>query len=378
MQRTMRILIPLLSFIILISTFNVTANNNSRLKQLNHKIANIKATLSHEQYKRTKYLHELKKTEINFAKISTKLKKTQSKLHTQRSLLQNLKHKAVLYKKQLNDKQQKLTQEIRAAYLFSRQPYLKLILNQSNIEHFSRTLMYYQYINHAQVTRIHQLQKTLSQMHANQQRIQKQTKILEKIKAKEQQERNKLKKIRHNRQKIIYRINSKIHTKHEKLTQLMANKQKLEQTLRQLKSRNKFRANQYNFAKLKGNLNWPTKGKVLPYFGTKIYHSQLKWGGILIQAQEDQPIYAIAAGQVVFAKWLPGYGLLLIIDHGHGYMTLYGRNHNIYKKPGDTVHKGELIATVGDSGGHDQSALYFAIRHNAKPLNPMNWCSNKV
>jgi septal ring factor EnvC (AmiA/AmiB activator) len=121
-------------------------------------------------------------------------------------------------------------------------------------------------------------------------------------------------------------------------------------------------------------MGWPTKGHILDYFGTKIYHSELRWSGILIKAPENQKVHAIANGKIVFANWLPGYGLLLIINHGHGYMSLYGRDHSLKKKVGDMVKKGDVIATVGKSGGYRHSALYFAIRHNAEPLSPKKWC----
>ena len=96
--------------------------------------------------------------------------------------------------------------------------------------------------------------------------------------------------------------------------------------------------------------------------------------GVLIQAPEGQNVYAVSSGRVVFANWMAGYGLLVIIDHGNGFMTIYGRNHAVIKKVGDDVRAGDLIATVGNTGGHSRPALYFAIREDGKPLNPERWC----
>lgn len=129
-----------------------------------------------------------------------------------------------------------------------------------------------------------------------------------------------------------------------------------------------------NFALLRGKLPWPTKGTVLHYFNTTIAKSELKSTAELISAPDEQPVYSVAPGVVVFSKWLEGYGLLIIINHGEGYMTLYGRNHSLYKHEGDQVAAGDLIATVGQSGGYEKPALYFAIRYNAKPLDPNQWC----
>ena len=373
----------IITIILLISIFTVNicvfANNHSRLNQLNDKIADIKAVLSHEQDKRSKYTNELKKTEIASGHILLRLEKTQSRLRQQQQLLQRLNRNTATYQNKLDNQREWLAQQIRAAYLIGRQPYLKLILNQSDAERINRILVYYRYISHDRLLAIQELQNTLSELQNNQQQIQTQTQVLQQLLRQQQQGRNKLERLKRNRHHVINQINTKIQTKSEKLDQLLGNKRLLEQTVYQLQRNATIRApiNQ-NFRQLKGRLSWPTKGRILPYFGTKIYQSELRWGGILIKAPEDLPVYAIAAGKVVFAKWLPGYGLLLIISHGHGYMTLYGRTHYLYKKPGDVLSKGDLIATVGNSGGYQQPALYFAIRRNAKPLNPVDWCANKT
>ena len=128
------------------------------------------------------------------------------------------------------------------------------------------------------------------------------------------------------------------------------------------------------FYKKRGHLIWPTTGRIKHHFGTQIGQSELKWNGVLIEASQGQTVHAVAPGKVIFAKWLQGYGLLLIIDHGNGYMTLYGRNQSLLKKVGDWVKTNTTIATAGQTGGFSQSALYFSLRHNAKPLNPEKWC----
>ncbi len=128
------------------------------------------------------------------------------------------------------------------------------------------------------------------------------------------------------------------------------------------------------FTNLQGKLHWPTAGNVTTHFGTELGNSQLKYDGVLIQAPEGQPVHAIYQGRVIFANWLHGLGLLLIIDHGNGYMSLYGHNQSLYKKAGDTVKPNELIASVGNSGAPGPTGLYFEIRHNGQPVNPEQWC----
>jgi septal ring factor EnvC (AmiA/AmiB activator) len=355
------------------------APEHASLKQLNQKIASIQATLSVEQNKRNNYLQSLKSTEIAAGQALLKLQQTSVTLRKQQIVLQQLNKNADIYRTKLAAQQNALAKQMRSAYLLGRQPTLKLALNQADANRLSRLLMYYRYISQNRIATIQNLQLTLDELQQTQRETKDQTVVLANLQTKQQAERSKLEQLKQNRQFVVTQLNNEISNKQQKLSDLLANKKLLEQTIDRLDKAASMRTSPHgNFATLKGQLNLPTQGKILPYFGTKIYQSELRWDGILIQATEDQPIYAVADGQVVFAKWLPGYGLLLIISHGHGYMTLYGRNHNLYKKLGDMVQAGDLIATVGNSGGYDNPALYFAIRHNAIPLNPLEWCRRKA
>ncbi len=129
------------------------------------------------------------------------------------------------------------------------------------------------------------------------------------------------------------------------------------------------------FTDLQGKLHWPTQGEIVAHFGAELGDSKLKYNGVLIQAPAGQPVHAIYGGHVIFANWLHGLGLLLIVDHGNGYMSLYGHNAALYKKVGDSVKPEDLIAAVGNSGVPGPTGLYFEIRHNGQPINPEQWCS---
>jgi len=124
---------------------------------------------------------------------------------------------------------------------------------------------------------------------------------------------------------------------------------------------------------LKGKLPWPTQGEIVRNFGSRDTSSGSRWKGVLIRAKEGNEVHAIHYGHVVFADWLRGFGLLLIIDHGNGYMSLYGHNQSIYKQTGDWVASNEVVSSVGNSGGRDNTGLYFEIRRNGKPQNPKSW-----
>ena len=197
---------------------------------------------------------------------------------------------------------------------------------------------------------------------------------LKQLQQQQKQQLDQITALKSKRSQLIVYINQHIHTQSQKLTQLLNDKHRLEHELSELSTNPQFStAVGKSFRHLRHHLNWPTKGKIIPKYGTKIDKSQLKWKGVLFKAQMNQPVYAVADGKVIFARWLPGYGLLMIIYHGQGYMTLYGRNHYLYKKTGDIVRAGDQIAAVGDSGGYQTPALYFAIRHSTIPINPIRW-----
>ena len=131
------------------------------------------------------------------------------------------------------------------------------------------------------------------------------------------------------------------------------------------------------FAGLRGKLKWPSRGRLANRYGSRRKEGKLKWQGVMIKAPEGTEVTAISHGRIAFSDWLRGFGLLTIIDHGDGYMSLYGGNQSLYKEVGDWVEAGDVIASVGNSGGHRETALYFEIRHNGKPTNPLKWCRNK-
>ncbi|HEX7026934.1 MAG TPA: peptidoglycan DD-metalloendopeptidase family protein, partial [Gammaproteobacteria bacterium] len=121
-------------------------------------------------------------------------------------------------------------------------------------------------------------------------------------------------------------------------------------------------------------LPWPARGNIMNHFGDSRRGSDLLWQGLRISAPKGSEVRAISHGRVAFADWLPGFGLLMILDHNDGYMSLYGHNETLYKEAGNWVQPGEIIATVGNSGGEQQAVLYFEIRHQGKPVDPQKWC----
>ncbi len=132
------------------------------------------------------------------------------------------------------------------------------------------------------------------------------------------------------------------------------------------------------FVAQKGKLPWPATGSFLSKFGQSKNQGDLKWNGVLIKADFGAPIKVVSHGRVAFSDWLQGFGFITIIDHGDGYMSLYGNSESLLKQTGDWVSAGDVIATAGDSGGQPQSGVYFEIRSRGKPVNPAKWCNSKA
>jgi len=177
---------------------------------------------------------------------------------------------------------------------------------------------------------------------------------------------------------VVSRLNQEIHSKGEALVRLLEDERRLQQVVETIHEAMPEvltdRGQRPVFGKLKGRLQWPTKGKVRALFGKPRQAGRVRWNGVLIQAREGKEVHSVSHGRVAYADWLRGYGLLLIVDHGDGYMSLYGHNQSLFKETGDWVEAGEVIGSVGKSGGFQQAELYFEIRHNGKPSNPVKWC----
>lgn len=359
----------------LFTSIHVSAQSAS-LTVINSKIDAIKQLLLKETSRRDTLQKKLKGLDENTGSLSKKISTSQQQATKQRQQIKKLKQQQQQYQQQLSLQKKQVSSELTATYIASRQPYLKLLLTQKNPQDLTRMTIYYNYLYQYQQQLIEKLQNTLKKLSANKNQLEKQQKKLDQLIKTQQKERSALSQTAKQRQYLITTINKNINNKNQQLTTLSHNKQQLERTLQQLENHppSNNSGQNSNFIDLKGHLAWPTQGKVIKNFGTKIQQSELTWAGVLVNAPTGQPVYAIAEGQVVFAKWLSGYGLLVIINHGNGYMTLYGRNQALYTQKGTHVMAGDQIATVGQTGGYNSPSLYFAIRHNAKPLNPSQWC----
>ena len=297
-----------------------------------------------------------------------------SELHAQRNR----------FNVELDAHQRALINQLRTAYSMGRQDKLKLILNQVDTQVVGRMLVYYDYMHKARRLRIAQVEQDLERLYVLQRQIQQHSTELENLQRNLSTTTERLDQARKRRKQVLATLHEEFEDSSKLLGSLAEDEARLEALLDgitdALADVPSAQPADMQFAGRKGKLPWPVQGPVAAVFGQPRTRHNLsaKWQGVLIQAPEGQAIYTIAGGRIAFADWMRGYGLLTIVDHGDGYMSLYGYGQSLYKTVGEWVEAGELLARVGNSGGQKTSALYFEIRYSGKPLNPVSWCNKRI
>lgn len=345
------------------------------LKQLQNKIKKITAE---QQKVRDQYgvvQGELRKTEQAISLGIKKIKKLNRKLANKNKKLKTLQAEQRKLQKTVEKQRGLLGQQIRAAYMTGKQAYIKLLLNQQDPASLGRVMKYYDYLNLARKKQIDSALATIQALEKVGEEITLEKQKIEKTKAEQLAEKKELLSAKRQRSKVIKALSKSIQSKQQTLSQLKSNEHDLKVLLEAIVDILTAPEQQKSFKSYRGKMTWPVKGRVNHVYGKQRNNSKVRWNGVVIDAREGSEVRAIARGRVAYADWLRGYGLLLIIDHGDGYMSLYGHNQSLVKEVGDWVEINEVIASVGMSGGQKKSALYFEIRKNGQPNNPGKWCT---
>ncbi|MEW4367747.1 peptidoglycan DD-metalloendopeptidase family protein [Aliikangiella sp. GXAS 306] len=365
--------------VLLSISFSVFANNSEQnqqqLEKLKKEINNLQKNLKSKQKKQSQAISNLKKAETQIATASKILRSTNRKLTQKEKDLRQLRTQQSSLNKTKQQQKAALASQIKSAFVNGRQEYLKLLLNQEDPEALGRMLVYYDYLNKARSEKVAKLQTTLHQLKNIDLNIQKEIQQLTLLKQDQEQETEKLKKLKTQRQSLVNQLAQEIKSETAKLNELKNNAKELQElidSVQQAIDSIDFTQPLEGLSALKGKLHWPTRGKTIQSYGSRLAEG-LRSNGVVISNKEGAPVNAIHYGRVVYADWLRGFGLLVIIDHGKGYMSLYGYNQALYKQVGDWVESGEAIATVGQSGGKHEPGLYFELRHQGKPFNPKRW-----
>ncbi|MCH4296140.1 peptidoglycan DD-metalloendopeptidase family protein [Shewanella sp. 3B26] len=349
------------------------ARRQAELKTLQSQIAKQQNALKDTSKQREQLQTLLRKDEEAIAAAAKAITQTRGKLKTVDGKLEGLRVRS----KELNalkaTQQESLSKQLASAYLAGNHDYTKMLLSQQNPATIERMLAYYQYLNNARIKAINELKHTMDELrqnHADQ--LDEQEKLTQLV-AEQQQQAKRLESEQSQRQATLKELQKTLSSRGAELEQLQIEEASLKRVLEQAVKSAKASPKLTGLASQRGKLSWPTKGRLTESFGSA-RSGQIKWKGVLLSAPEGQDIKAISDGKVIYADWLKGFGMVLVLDHGNGYMSLYGHAQALLKGPGDTVKGGDTIALVGRSGGQTQPGLYFEIRHKGQAVDPANYC----
>ncbi len=344
----------------------------SDLKSLQSQISKQASDLKDTNKQREKLVSLLKKDEQAIAAAARKVNETKESLAKTDKKLAELVQRQTKLDKLKSDQQETLSNQLASAYLAGNHDYSKMLLNQQSPATIERLLAYYQYLNNARMASITELQKTIEELSEIQLEQKQQQAQLNKLVLTQQEQAKELNQEQEQRQRTLTQLQKTMSSSGAKLEQLQIEEASLKRVVEQAITAMKSSPSMEGLSSSK-KLSWPTKGRVRSGFGSR-RSGQVKWKGVTLSAPEGQKITAIAAGKVIYADWLRGFGMVLVVDHGKGYMSLYGHAQTLLKNAGDTVNQGESIALVGRSGGQAQAGLYFEVRHKGQAVDPARYC----
>ena len=396
------------------------ADARKQIEAARQDVAELQKLLKQIEQEKTAVQKQLQTTESEMGQLEKQVDSLQQEIDRSEAELERLNDEKATLEGARVEQQRLIGIQARAAYQSGRQEYLKLLLNQQNPEKFSRTLTYYDYLSKARFEQLESFNETLRQLAGVEAGIEKQQATLAEQQDGLKQRRAQLAEVREERQLALAKLKKDLSSRDQKLKARKQEQAQLERVLKtieetlarqareaerarqlalaQAREREQEQARQQQggrpstatsgpivssaggnfggpFANAKGKLPWPVDGRLVARYGTpRGGDARTKWDGVLIGADMGTQVRAVHGGRVVFADWLRGAGLLVILDHGNGYLSLYGHNQSLLRDAGDIVKAGDPIATVGTSGGQDAAALYFAIRQQGRPSDPAQWC----
>lgn len=361
-------------------------------------------------------IEQLRKLEKQYGEQINALNNLKAEIQLQEKTLQDVRDKITATQRDIQTQRLGLKGLIKSAHAMGDKQGLDVLLNQKDATLSGRMLAYYDYISKARLQKLKAIREDMKTLHQLESQKDTENQLLQVSLEKKQQETDERQGLKAQREKLLaqidrhyalkqHELNNLIHDE-EKLKALLASLQKTDDNARQtpppepvvekkppvtvakqsrpqvssiaiertnpLEQPKKQIKSDIAFAQLQGKLPWPVQGAILERFGSRRFETT--WDGTVIGAREGAAIHAVASGRVVYADWLRGYGLMIILDHGKGYMSLYAFNQSLHKSPGEYVSAGETLASVGRSGGRSRAALYFGIRKKGKAVNPEQWC----
>ncbi|MDP3088335.1 MAG: peptidoglycan DD-metalloendopeptidase family protein [Methylotenera sp.] len=387
------------------------------LSDVQQRLESLKKELDSSQEAHKDAADALKESEVAISKANKKLFEINHKQRENKNALTKLASDSIETNHALGEQQKLLGNQLYQQYIHGQQSYLQMILQNEQPSAMARDVHYFSYIARARAELITKMQGNLSKINKLNDETASALKIVAELKQKQIEERRVLQNQQQAKSKVVRTLSKQIAMQRGEIKKLSRDEKRLshlvERLARIIKPSTKKTSvkrgatskinqtqsaetakpakeitakntlsndvepsaeyNSGNFSTLKGKLRLPVRGNVTNRFGSSREDSGISWKGLFISASEGAEVKSVATGRVVFADWLRGFGNLIILDHGSGYMSLYGNNQAVFKQVGDNVNAGDAIASVGNSGGNETNGLYYELRRQSRPFDPLSW-----
>lgn len=390
----MRVLVSLLISLCLAAAPALADNGRQQeLKELRGRIQALHEELEQAHEDRSDVADALKKSERRISDVNRGLRELESRQRLLFRDLKQLNEDTRLTQSEIADQQKRLVVLLRERYIQGGGDAMKLLLNGQNPGEVARNLEYYGYIGRARAELIRQHRNSLARLRALQEKTRQQNDDLTQVRRERVTQKKTLEAEKGERQQVLYKLSEQIRQQRKEIDTLVRDEKRLTLLIEKLaklaaaksKAAPVAKPGQkvekvadaslagLDFRRIKGKLALPVAGEILHKFGQNRDGGGPAWKGLFIRARQGQEVRAVGSGRIAFADWLRGFGNLLIVDHGDGYLSLYSNNESLYKQPGESVRAGDVVAAVGATGGQDEPGLYFELRHQGKPFDPLAW-----
>lgn len=354
------------------------ARAEAELRQLRAEIERIRGQVAKDAAERDRLTRALRTAETAANRARNELGRLRGERQSREEKRAELGEQKRAREAELAQERRELSAQLRAAYLIGREQPLELLLNQRDPSRMERLFAYYGYFGRARADQLANIENKLREIRVLDQGLETEEERIRRLEQQQNAELSRLEKARSERGEVLATLTAESKARSASLQRLQREQAALEKLLQELRrAAPQFPADSRSpFAGMRGKLAWPTSGKLVARYGQQ-RAGTVKWEGVLISAARGTPVRAVYRGRVVYADWLAGLGLLLIVDHGGGYLSLYGHNEQLFRAVGDQVAPGDTVASVGDSGGRAQPELYFEIRRAARPVDPTPWFKDR-
>lgn len=356
-----------------------TRIKEQELAEVRERIEDLRDSIERQTRDRDRLTAELGQVELAIGRARVRLEQIDAERAESRSRLAEISRQQGQRQSDLGEEKGRLARQVRAAYTSGRQERIKLLLNQEDPAELGRLLVYYDYLNRLRGENIEEVHRQLDALNAlRRQEMAEEARLAELADAK-REELARLDGSRAERRRLVAGIETEIAKQGDEVERLRQQEEDLTRLIAELSTilADYPITSEEPFSRLKGQLTWPVAGRLIRNYGQPRGNGRLKWNGVMIAAPAGREVRAVYHGRVAYSDWLPGLGLLVVVDHGEGYMSLYGHNESLLKSTGDWVAPGDVLATVGQSGGQPTPALYFEIRRGKSPVDPGRWVSRQ-